>query len=65
MTNGIPIKRVEKNLGRPWKDVYLFEDTPNTEKYINIYKAEKSKGQDNDYNRDCKNSSNEQGNYTV
>ena len=54
MMNGIPIKRVERNLGKPWMDVYLFEDTPAIEKFVNIYKTEKSKGKNYDTNTDSK-----------
>ena len=47
MMNGIPIKRVEVNLGRPWRDVYLFENSEKIEQLISEYKKEKSKGENN------------------
>ena len=45
MMNGIPIKRVEVNLGRPWRDVYLFEKSEKIEELISEYKMQKSKGE--------------------
>lgn len=45
MMNGLPIKRVEVNLGRPWRDVYLFEDSERIETLISEYKSKKSKGE--------------------
>lgn len=47
MMNGMPIKRVEVNLGRPWRDVYLFEDSERIETLISEYKLKKSKGEIN------------------
>lgn len=43
MMHQCPILRVEKNLGRPWRDVYLFEDTEKINQLIEQYKTEKSK----------------------
>ena len=43
MMNGIRIIRMEKNLGRPWRNVFIFEDTDEVIKLIEIYKNEKSK----------------------
>lgn len=43
MMNKCPILRVEKNLGRPWRDVYLFEETSQLNDLIEKYKQEKSK----------------------
>lgn len=48
MLNGIPIQRIERNLGRPWRNVFLFEDTEEISKLIEIYKQQKSKENDND-----------------
>ncbi len=47
MMNGLPIKRVEVSLGRPWRDVYLFEDSEKIEALISEYKSKKSKGEIN------------------
>lgn len=47
MLNGIPIQRIERNLGRPWRNVFLFEDTEEISKLIEIYKQQKSKENDN------------------
>ena len=43
MMNGMRIIRMEKNLGRPWRNVFIFEDTDEVMKFIEIYKNEKSK----------------------
>lgn len=48
MLNGIPIQRIERNLGRPWRNVFLFEDTEKISKLIEIYKQQKSKENDKD-----------------
>lgn len=47
MMNGMRIIRMEKNQGRPWRNVFIFEDTDEVMKLIEIYKNEKSK--ENDY----------------
>lgn len=47
MLNGIPIQRIEKNLGRPWRNVFLFENTEKISKLIKDYKEQKSK--ENEY----------------
>lgn len=44
MMNGFPIQRIETNLGRPWRNVYLFEDNKKIEEMIKIYKEQKSNG---------------------
>ena len=57
MMNGLPILRIETNLGRPWRNVYLFEDNEKIEKIIEIYKEQKSNGGNinvNIRNRECK-----------
>lgn len=51
MMNGVPIKRVEKNLGRPWRNVYLFDASEKIEELIEIYKQEKSKETIDDTNK--------------
>lgn len=56
MMHQCPILRVEKNLGRPWRNVYLFEDTEKLNILIEQYKSEKSK--ENNYEYNIKNSSN-------
>ena len=43
MMNGMRIIRMEKNQGRPWRNVFIFEDTDEVMKLIEIYKNEKSK----------------------
>lgn len=45
MMNGIPIQRIETNLGRRWRKVYLFENSIKIEILINQYKQQKSKGE--------------------
>ena len=57
MLNGIPIQRIERNLGRPWRNVYLFEDKVEISKLIETYKEQKSKENDKDgfNNRSIKN----------
>lgn len=45
MMNGIPIQRIETNLGRRWRNVYLFENNTKIEEFINLYKQQKSKGE--------------------
>lgn len=47
MMNGMRILRIDKNLGRPWRNVFIFEDTEEVEKLIELYKELKSK--ENDY----------------
>ena len=48
MMHGFPIKRVEKNLDRPWRDVYLFEPSEEIEEAIEFYKFKKSKKENKD-----------------
>lgn len=48
MMNGVRIIRMEKNLGRPWRNVFIFEDTDEVMKLIEIYKNEKSKENENE-----------------
>lgn len=48
MMHGIPIRRIETNLGRRWRNVYLFENNIKIEQLIHQYKQQKSKG-DNIY----------------
>ena len=43
MMNGIRILRIDKNLGRPWRNVFIFEDNKDIEKLIEAYKELKSK----------------------
>lgn len=43
MMNGMRIIRMEKNLGRPWRNVFIFEETEELMKLIEIYKETKSK----------------------
>ena len=50
MMNGIPIQRIERNLGRPWRNVYLFEDKEEISKLIETYKEQKSKENNNGIN---------------
>lgn len=50
MMNGIPIKRIEVNLGRPRRDVYLFEQSKKIEELILKYKSQKSKENDDGNN---------------
>lgn len=59
MLNGIPIQRIERNLGRPWRNVYLFEDKEEISKLIETYKEQKSKENDNNgfNNRNSRNKS--------
>ena len=42
MMNGMHLKRIERNLDRPWTNVYLFEDKNEIEELIDKYKKEKS-----------------------
>ena len=49
MMNGMRIIRIEKNLGRPWRNVFIFEDTDEVMKLIEIYKNEKSKENRDEY----------------
>ena len=52
-----PIQRIEKNLDRPWRNVYLFNASKEIEKLIEQYKSEKSKEVLNNgiNNEKCKN----------
>ena len=43
MMNGIRILRMDKNLGRPWRNIFIFEDNENVDKLIETYKELKSK----------------------
>lgn len=43
MMNGIRILRMEKNQGRPWRNIFIFEETEELMKLIEIYKETKSK----------------------
>ena len=43
MMNGIRIIRMEKNLGRPWRNVFIFEESDELTQLIEIYKETKSK----------------------
>ena len=59
MINGIRIIRIEKNIGRPWRNVFVFEDTDKLKQLIEIYKDQKSKENTNgDINKNGKNKSN-------
>lgn len=48
MFNGIHLKRMERNLGRPWTNVYLFEDNEKIEDLIDEYKKLKSTEENKD-----------------
>lgn len=52
MFHKIKLQRIERNLGRPWVNVYLFEDDGNIEKLIDEYK--KIKENDYDINGICR-----------
>lgn len=57
MMNHCPIIRVEKNAGRPWRDVYIFKNTEKVNQLIQQYKAEKSKENENGINNENSSSS--------
>lgn len=42
MMNGIHLLRIEKNLDRPWTNVYLFENKEEIKGLIDKYKTKKS-----------------------
>ena len=44
MFNGIHLKRVERNLDRPWTNVYLFEDKEEIKELIDKYKKKEING---------------------
>lgn len=44
MMNGIAIQRIETNLGRRWRNVFLFESSPDIELLIEDYKNQKNEG---------------------
>lgn len=57
MMHGIPIRRIETNLGRRWRNVYLFDNTAKIEELINLYKVQKSNGEIEYVDiKDCKSS---------
>ncbi len=52
MMNGMRIIRMEKNLGRPWRNVFIFEETEELMKLIEIYKETKSKENEDGINNE-------------
>lgn len=55
MMNGMRILRVDKNFSRPWRKVFIFENSKDIEKLIETYKELKSK-ENKDYGINNKNS---------